>query len=100
MSIFVRQNIDGSFVLIYNVLLRKNNGEFRSFIRESVYLLTQLYLCRKNCYIGLPCGSLDMGLVSSISGCILIPANKQGHSLTHSSMSQGCKALHNETRPF
>jgi hypothetical protein len=44
MSTFVRQNIDGSFVLIYNVLLRKNNGEFRSFIRESVYLLTQLYI--------------------------------------------------------
>lgn len=37
-----------------------------------------------------------MGLVPSISGCILIPANKQGHSLTHSSMSQGRKALHNE----
>ena len=89
------QSIDGSFVLIYNVLLRKNNGEFRSFIRESVYLLTQLYLCRKNCYISLPHGSLDIGLVSGISGCILIPANKQDHSLTHSSMSQVRKVLIN-----
>ena len=82
----MRQSIDGSFVLICNVLLRKNNGEFRSFIRESVFA---------DCYISLPHGSLDMGLVSSISGCILIPANKQGHSLTHSSMSQVRKALIN-----
>jgi hypothetical protein len=91
----VRQSIDGSFVLIYNVLLRKIDREFRSLIRESVYLLTQLYLCRKNCYISLPHGSLNMGLVSSISGCILIPADKQGHSLTHSSMSQVRKVLIN-----
>jgi hypothetical protein len=65
-----------------------------------VFIYRHNYTSGKNCYIGLPYGSLDMGLVPSISGCILIPANKQGHSLTHSSMSQGRKALHNETRPF
>ena len=64
-----------------------------SFVK--VFICCHNYTSVENCYISLPHGSLDMGLVSSISGCILIPANKQGHSLTHSSMSQVRKVLIN-----